>query len=175
MTFKTNLMIGPATGNCTFGDVLNHSGSFATAAYPAASRILYYPFIVHELTTLARAGTYVTTGAAGNANFGVYSEAGLRLAQTGNVSVAGSAVIAAASLSLVLSAGTRYYMAMITDVTPTLSNWPHVANITEAGDMMGCYQEAGATTVLPATATFAEWATSGIFNFFLSTSATVPL
>lgn len=153
-----------------------HAMAAAGAAAPAsattvATTAVFVPFYVTETYTWTRG--LVSNGSGtmtGNVDIGIYSEAGTRLASTGNTALSGVSVVQSIvfTSSVVLAPG-RYYMA-ISYSAATANNAVAFANTVALGRYCGAYRQTTANP-LPSTATFATWASQVIPAFAISQDA----
>lgn len=153
---------------CAGSGCLPAAGTSYASATSVTTTAVFVPFYVTEAYTWTRG--YVSNGSGtmtGNVDIGVYNEAGTRLASTGNTALAGvSAVqVIAFTSSVVLNPG-RYYMA-ISYSAGTANNVVAIANTVTFGRYAGLYRQTSANP-LPATATFATWASQVLPAFGIS-------
>lgn len=125
----------------------------AAAVWPAANRAIYAPVYVTEPMSLKGFSVQVTTQ-SGNMDLGIYSEGTrARLASTGTI-VVGAAGFQAASITTVQLNPGLYMLAMVaSSATAAFQRTSPASAIIRAH---GIQQEALGSTVLPATATFAN-------------------
>ena len=150
--------------NSLFGAWTSGYAESATAPASAtgitANQAIYVPFVVTQPTTWTRGWWYNGSVGAnqGNVAVGIYDEAGNRLATTGAVAAAGDSVVqtAAFSASVFLYPGV-YYVAYEPSASGVNATFGYSASLPR-GRFAGCYTQAVGSHPLPATATFATWA-----------------
>lgn len=127
---------------------------FASAAYPAANRALFFPFRLYLPFTATRMFSFTGATVAGtnHIDFGIYTLNGNLIVSTGSTLLVGANTVQAVAFAAAtpLNPGT-YYMAIATDGTDTFFRKSVNAQIER---IIGKYQQAAAFP-LPATATFA--------------------
>jgi len=132
----------------------------ASATGITANQALYVPFVVTKPTTWTQGWWYNGSVGAnqGNVAVGIYDESGNRLATTGAVAAAGNSVIQQATFaaSVLLNPGV-YYMAYEPSASGVNATTGYSASLPR-GKFAGCYTQAVGSHPLPATATFATWA-----------------
>ena len=153
-------------GGCRFnGNVFT-----AAAAWPAANRALYIPFLL-ETPVTAYKMAFEVGAQAGNCDVGIYDYLGNRLVSAGSTAVgaAGLQVVDIADTALVPGV---YYMAMNCDTVTTLT-------IVRAGmpaqvcQMYGMQQQAVGAVTLPNPATFANPASAYLPGLSVAFKATI--
>lgn len=150
------------------------TGSLAavtSAAWPTASLAIFYPFILEEPERAFQMSTENGATVSGNVDVGIYNEAGTRLVSIGGVAQAGVSTIQLHDIADTALAPGLYYQAVVLDnTTGTFSRNGSVGAST--GRIAGLQQMAAAYP-LPATATFATFATAGVINMAVHLAATV--
>lgn len=146
-------------GGLNYRAIAGTSPSTSTV-WPAANRAVYIPFSLAYSYTVRR--VFWSNGAvvSGNVDAGVYSRTGTRLASCGSTAQAGTTDIQySASLAspLTLAAGDYFFGLAYSSATATCLSSTQVTAANGRG--MGLYQQAAAFA-LPATATFAAWAST---------------
>ena len=129
--------------------------------WPAANQAIFVPLAVPAWQKCVT-GWWVngSTITGSNVDVGIYSIEGVRLASTGSVAMAGASSYQSASFaSIVELPPGPYYLAMACDGT-TARGWGVSTPATNEGRIAGLLQMASAFP-LPATATFAQWASTG--------------
>lgn len=147
--------------------------SQASAAYPAANRIIYIPFGLAMPATIVKLWVYngAFTGSP-NLNMGIYDVAGTRIVQIGTTAQSGASVLQVFDIADTLIGPGDFYLAIIATVTTAqmIRTAPGDVGFCRA---MGMLQEAGSGSTLPTTATFATVASAYIPQIGFSTRADV--
>lgn len=133
-------------------------GTLASAAWATANKAFYIPFRVPFRVQTSAMGIWNGGTVSGNFDLGIYTEDGRRLVSSGSTAQSGANARQTVNVSVSLDAGT-YYMGIVFDnTTATLLQYP--LGITHLPRFLGCVEQASAF-VLPATATFAAYTTTG--------------
>lgn len=148
----------------------NELSGQTNTAYPAASRIQYIPFGIATPVTISQLWCYngAFTGTP-NINMGIYTPDGTLIVQSGSTPQATSNAIQIFDITDTILGAGDYYLAIIASATTANLFMISIAN-QFFGRAMGCLQEAGATAVLPATATFASFTGTTVPEIGFSTS-----
>lgn len=149
-----DVLIGPWSW-CACGEELTGmaASNFASTTYPAASRVIAYPFEIADYF-LVRKVWWVngTTATTDSADVGVYDEAGTTLiVSAGSTAIATANVVQEKDCTDTLLAPGRYWLAYVqggTTATPMAS--PTAVALLRA---MGCAQMAGSGSTLGSTFT----------------------
>jgi hypothetical protein len=123
----------------------------ATGPWPAADLAIYVPIVIKYPFVVRRVFWVNGTTATGNVDCGIYTAAGVKITSTGTTAQAGTSATQSVALAAEyrLSIGTYYLGLALSSATgTTFRAAPGIPVIA----LMGCAQEAGATT-LPATMT----------------------
>lgn len=140
------------------------------AAWPAANRALYTPFLI-ETTVTAYKMAFEVGAQAGNCDVGIYDELGNRLVSKGSTAVGAAGLQVIDIADTVLTPGV-YYMAMNVDTTTTLTIArvnPQVL-LTQVGGMQ---QQAVGAVTLPNPAVFANPASAYIPSMSVAFKVTI--
>lgn len=149
----------------TFSAAIEVCGVLSAAVgvfnWPATDRALYLPLTIPWAYPVARVFWANGSTPTGNMDFGLYTVDGGKIITTGKVAQSGASALQYVDVTdFVLPAG-QYYMALANDSATTTSRGWGINNVaTEHGRIAGCLQQATASP-LPATATFAAWASTG--------------
>lgn len=143
-----------AASTCNLGEfsVLN----FAAAAWPAANRAIFVPFVL-DVAELAQQMFWENGAVAGTSDIGIYDELGNRLVSSGATTNAGT--IQVANIADTSLAPGVYYLALLASTVTTQTYWSGAVNVSALRAAGVRQQDVGAAT-LPATATFAALASS---------------
>lgn len=145
-----NVVIHPWSPQA-IGDELNSGGMtslFTASGYPAASRVIAYPFVIGE-AYLVRKVFWLNGGTAttDSADVGVYDEAGTTLiVSAGSTAIAGANVVQEKDVTDTLIYPGRYWCAYVqggTTATPTAMGG--VSRATGVAQMAGSGSTLGAT------------------------------
>lgn len=151
---------------------------FAMAQTPSsqnfvtASLAVYVPFWVPETVVVTQLGWFNGAAVAGNLDVGIYDEAGARLVSSGSTAQATTAALQAVDVTDTTLIRGSYYLALASDTSDATQKL--YAVLPEAGipQSLGLLQEASAFP-LPATATFAKYASAFIPVVFAQAYRTV--
>lgn len=126
----------------------------AAAAWPAANRALYLPFIVNDYPVLVTQGWWYMGVQAGNYDMGVYDDRGARLTSLGTTAVPANtnSIVLANFADITLQVG-FYYIGLVMSTVTTLTVFRYTTNNTMMR-LSGCAQEALGSNVLPNPATY---------------------
>jgi len=145
----------------------------ASAAYPAANRIIYIPFGLAMPATVVKLWVYngAFTGTP-DLNMGIYDVAGTRIVQIGTTAMSGTNVLQVFDIADTLIGPGDFYLAIIATVTTAQMFRTAPAQVGFC-QVMGMLQEAGIGSTLPTTATFASVGSAYIPQIGFSTRADV--
>jgi len=148
-------------------------GLFTTAAaWPAANRALFIPFLV-ESTVTAYKMAFEVGAQAGNCDVGIYDELGNRLVSSGSTGV-GAAGLQVVDITDTVLTPALYYMAMNCDTVTTLTILRAAPSTSlTVLQMSGLKQAALASVVLTSTVTFANPATLYVPSLSVALKATI--
>lgn len=145
----------------------------ASAAYPAANRIIYIPFGLAMPVTVVKLWVYngAFTGTP-DLNMGIYDVAGTRIVQIGTTAQTGANVLQTFDIVDTLIGPGDFYLAIIATATTAqmFRTAPGQVGFCQA---MGMLQEAGSGSTLPTAATFASITSAYIPQIGFSTRADV--
>jgi hypothetical protein len=144
--------------------------SVGTAAWPAANRAIYVPFVVEAPVTVVQVAWENGATLNGNVDVGIYDLAGTRLVSLGSTAQAGASVAQAGDITdRPLNPGV-YYMAMASSsATATFAR----VSPTIVGVRAGGVLQQDTAFALPTTATFAVATASFLPMFALITQAVI--
>lgn len=151
---------------------LGYDQNMALAAdiWGTANLIHYYPFVLSADFLVRNFILWQNAAGISNGRLGVYNEAGTLVGEgngTINLNTGGANFLwhKPPSATFTLTKGNLYYMAV---TVSGAGAWTGVSTgtsaETDAFDILGCKQEAGSGT-LPATATFADFATDEVIYY----------
>lgn len=159
----------PAVATCNMAEF--HVANYTAAAWPAANRAIYIPFVVDTPVT-AKQMFWENGGVAGTTDVGIYDRNFARLVSLTATTNAGSIQIGNITDTL-LEDGT-YYMGMLASTVTTQTYWS--ATLTGAIPALraaGCAQQAVGSATLPNPATPAVIASSYVPFVGVSFQATM--
>jgi hypothetical protein len=146
-------------------DVRGHLAgtSAASFAWPSADLAAYCPVVIPWPFPVNRVFWYNGSTATSNVDFGIYTMGGSRIYSTGSTAQSGAGAsvpqFVTPSTPFILYPG-RYYFALT--CSGTTNRITGISTVdTTTGRFAGMLQQASALP-LPATATFAAWASSGM-------------
>lgn len=128
----------------------------ASAAWPAANRAIYIPFMVTEQITVKKLWCYNGATASGNMNMALYNASFAQIANSeiGSTAQAGANVIQEFDITDVVLTAALYYLAIVNSgTTGTVLRRTGPVNGAEDWQQWGMFQEALASVDLPNTAT----------------------
>jgi hypothetical protein len=133
----------------------------ATNNFVTANLAVFVPFWVPEPVVIYKMGWGNGAAVAGNIDVGIYDEAATRLVSSGTTAQSGTATLQVVDVADTTLARGRYYLAMASDTSGITQKV--LAALPAAGipQSLGLLQQAAAF-VLPATATFAKYASAFI-------------
>lgn len=155
----TPIMINPGS-RLSIGDHISAWGSAgpASAAWPAANRALYIPFVLAEAVTVLKLFCVNGGTVSGNLDVGIYNNAGSRLISSGSTAQAGANAIQEFDIADTVIGPGQFYLAMAVDnVTATVARWQPIGATVLAANVLrttGMAEQASAFP-LPASATLA--------------------
>lgn len=156
----------------SFYTAISESATAPASATSIANEAVYVPFIVTTPATFTRGFWLTGTLPDGvtTAQVGIYDTAQVRLASTAATAMSGASVIqsAAFTASVALLPGV-YYMAFVNNAADANGITGYSASVSR-GRTAGYYRQASAAP-LPATATFATWASTLIPYFGVATTS----
>lgn len=124
------------------------------STWPSANLAVFMPMLIGEPTTLYALGVVNGTIVSGNMDVGVYDARGTRLASLGSTAQAGVSAVQAVSISALVLAPGRYFVAVAAD--STTAKFSRTINLTAALIDLSGVAEMASAFPLPATATFAQ-------------------
>lgn len=138
-----------------------HAAAPASATYPSANLAIYIPVFIPWTMQVQGGGWVNGSSVAGNADFGIYSADGVRLASRGSTARSGASApqLDDFASTLLLPPG-RYYMAHSASSGAANTSWMNTSITSATGKTLGLLQQASAHP-LPATMTPAAWASTG--------------
>lgn len=154
-----------AHANCTSNGFWT---SAASAAWPAANRAIFYPFLLHVPTVLTKLWCLNGNTVSGNLDIGIYDVAGTKLVSTGSTAQSGTSALQTVTITALPLAPGTYYMAMAMDNT-TGTLYRITTPTVNLAIGLGWFQQATAFP-LPATFTPASLAT-GYWAWFGAATA----
>lgn len=109
------------------------AGQPASAAWPAANRAIFVPFVLPDSMSIVKVRWYNGSGVNGNVDCGVYDAAGTRLFSTGSTAQSGTSQWQAVDIADVYLPGRQLlYMALASSsATGAFGRWT-VANVLPA-------------------------------------------
>jgi hypothetical protein len=141
----------------------------ASMAWPTANLAMYVPFAIPFNYPVRRVFWVNGATVTGTFDFGIYTLGGARIYSTGATAQSGASVPQYITpTAFVLTPG-RYYFALSCNGTTGLG-FGAVAVTTTEGRFAGLLQQGSAAT-LPASATFAAWASTGYPLFGITRTA----
>lgn len=159
-------------------------GGYTVSLSSYNNRVMYLPFTLSDALTVQRVGSYVTTGATGTIEIGIYADnngmPGALLYTTGPISTATTGIKEATGANLPLTAGTRYWMACVFTAGAIKAIWnamgvPNIQGMLESSHTVNQdfsvvgFQRASVTS-LPATANVATVLSSTAPYMFIANS-----
>lgn len=143
---------------CSLGDlVVVRKQAFTTStAWTTANRAIFIPFTTEVTVTAFQMAVENGATLGGNLDVGIYDINGTRLVSSGTTAQAGISVMQTFNIADTVLTPGYYFMAMSTDsTTATYIGSPVVSGLGEFLRSLGV-QEQTSAFVLPATATFAN-------------------
>ncbi len=159
----TPLFIHTFSWFCAGWEARNHIALAVPAAttWPAANRAIYVPMNLPFAYPVRRVywvnGSTVTTS---NLDLGIYNTDGTQIYHTGSTVQSGASLPQYTSTDFVLAPG-QYYLALVMDNISAARAYLSITVTTNEGRASGLLQQDTALP-LPVTATFAQWATTGL-------------
>jgi hypothetical protein len=134
-------------------------GVVASQNFVTASLAVFVPFYVPEPVTITKLFWSNGAAVAGNLDAGIYNEAGTRIVSTGTTAQATINVVQSADVTDTGLARGVYYLAFASDTSGVTQKVMAVLPAAGIAQSLGLLQMAAAF-VLPATATFAKYASA---------------
>jgi hypothetical protein len=135
-------------------------GNPASMDWIGANTAIYIPFRVPWPYPVKRAFWVNGATVTGNSDIGIYSRKGARLWSSGSTAQSGASALQYVTASgLILSPDTEYVLGFVNDGTTTRA-FGATGVTANLGRFVGLYQQATALP-LPASATYAAWASIG--------------
>jgi hypothetical protein len=134
-------------------------GAPASQNFVTANLAVFVPFYVPEAVTITKLGWGNGAAVAGNLDAGIYGTAGTRLVSTGTTAQATTAVIQVVDVTDTTLARGVYYLALSSDTSGATQKILAVLPAAGIPQSLGLLQMAAAF-VLPASATFAKYASA---------------
>jgi hypothetical protein len=124
----------------------------AEAAWPAANRAIYVPFVLSESVTVVKLFIYMGNSNVGNVDVGIYDSDLARVVSAGSTTDPASAGLQEFDVTDTTMGPGQFYLAMAYNATGNVFSW--ITGDLQMTKTLGVAQEASAFA-LPATATLA--------------------
>jgi hypothetical protein len=149
------------------------SGGFNSTVFPATNRAVYYPQQIPVRFTVARFIASNGASVAGTFDIGLFSQSGVKLISTGSQTQTGTSVAQYIDVTDQTFPPGFYYLGMVVSNTASARYNGVTFNDQYEARGTGCLQESLGSAVLPTTMTPASYATSTIYFFGFTQSATL--
>ncbi len=149
-----------------------NNSAVGLAAWPAANRALYVPFVVESPMVAVQMAWENGATVAGNVDVGIYDLAGRLLVSKGSTLMTGASVVQAVAITATLLNPGEYYMAMCSSsATATFARI--TGSSPQGGRAAGQLQQALAGVTLPGLATFATLAAAYVPMLAITTTTVI--